>query len=332
MMFLKSMQTAPVLTLAALAVTPAISLAQSSPQTVSIQFAAKVGERPFSCSESYLLGTANTQVMPTDFRLYVSEVALIDADGNAVPLELEQDGQWQYQNVALLDFEDRTGACANGTVETRNQVVGTVPAGGYQGLRFTLGVPFDLNHEDATLAPSPLNLTSLWWNWRGGYKFLRVDLENHTVISDRSSLEAKNGATSHSADKPGGEHPGHPSQPDPGHGDGHSVHGDQTAAPGIAIHIGSTGCQIEGDRQQPTVCSSPNRSDIVLDSFDPSQDVVVVDLAALVADNNLMETAPNTPTGCMSSPDDGDCVGIMGNLGIPFGEASAPEQTVFRAE
>jgi uncharacterized repeat protein (TIGR04052 family) len=55
-----------------------------------------------------------------------------------------------------------------------------VPAPGlggsaYQGVRFKVGVPFELNHADATTAPSPLNLTALFWSWNGGYKFLRVD-------------------------------------------------------------------------------------------------------------------------------------------------------------
>jgi hypothetical protein len=173
--------------LSLLAITPCIGeslLSQTQAaetQPVTLNFEGMVGDQPFSCTESYRLGTAETMAMPTDFRLYVSDVALIDAEGNAVPLTLEQDGKWQYDTVALLDFEDRTGTCANGTPETRTQVVGTVPAGDYQGVQFTVGVPFDLNHDDATLAPSPLNLTSLWWNWRGGYKFLRVDLETHNM-------------------------------------------------------------------------------------------------------------------------------------------------------
>jgi len=66
--------------------------------------------------------------------------------GKSIPVNLTQDGKWQYQNVALLDFENKSGGCANGTVETRNQIVGTIPKGNYQGLQFTLGVPFNLNH------------------------------------------------------------------------------------------------------------------------------------------------------------------------------------------
>ena len=277
-----------------------VSQAQSNSQEVSITFNAKVGEQEFTCGESYSgLGTSQTTVTPTDFRFYISAIALIDANGNAVPLTLEQDGKWQYQDIALLDFEDKSAACANGTVETRNQVVGTVPPGEYRGLKFTLGIPSDLNHEDATLASSPLNLTSLWWNWRGGYKFVRIDLDNQNTAL---------------------KHEQH-------HGQGH----DQAQNQSFLIHIGSTGCQAATD-SQPSSCSNPNRTTVVFDSFDSAQNVVVADLANLVAQTNLEVNQPDTPAGCMSSPDDGDCLTIMHHLGLPFADEPSQGQTFFRVE
>jgi uncharacterized repeat protein (TIGR04052 family) len=104
----------------------------------------------------------------------VHDVELLAGDAT-VPVTLEQDGVWQHENVALLDFEDKVGACANGTTETNVTVRGTVPVASYDGVRFKLGVPFELNHAAAATAPSPLNLTALFWNWQGGYKFLRAD-------------------------------------------------------------------------------------------------------------------------------------------------------------
>jgi len=50
-----------------------------------------------------------------------------------------------------------------------------VPAGDYTGVRFVLGVPFELNHADHVIAPPPLNITSMFWDWNGGYKFFRFD-------------------------------------------------------------------------------------------------------------------------------------------------------------
>lgn len=43
-------------------------------------------------------------------------------------------------------------------------------------LRFTLGVPMDLNHQNPLLASAPLQQTDMHWSWQHGYKFLRLDL------------------------------------------------------------------------------------------------------------------------------------------------------------
>ena len=43
-------------------------------------------------------------------------------------------------------------------------------------LHFTLGVPFTLNHQNPVTQPSPLNEPDMFWTWRNGYKFLRLDM------------------------------------------------------------------------------------------------------------------------------------------------------------
>ena len=44
-------------------------------------------------------------------------------------------------------------------------------------LSFTLAVPFELNHQNPLLQPSPLNLPSMFWSWRSGHKFFRLDMQ-----------------------------------------------------------------------------------------------------------------------------------------------------------
>jgi len=146
---------------------------------VTIRFNAVVGDRPAACGIIYEgLGTQASPVSLNDYRFYVSNVRLINAAGEEVAVELTQDGVWQYNNVALLDFEDGSGLCSGvGTAEMNTRVVGTVPEGEYTGIVFDLGVPFDLNHLDVATAPAPLNLPAMWWNWRGGYKFVRIDMQ-----------------------------------------------------------------------------------------------------------------------------------------------------------
>jgi uncharacterized repeat protein (TIGR04052 family) len=150
--------------------------------SVAIHFAAKVGDQAFRCGQSYPdLGTTKSTFTPSDLRFYISEVRLLRAGGEEVPLELDQDGKWQAENVTLLDFEDKTSLCFNGTPDTNDTIRGRLPSGDYQGIRFTLGVPFALNHKDATLAPSPLNLSTMFWGWNGGYKFLRIDAKTSGI-------------------------------------------------------------------------------------------------------------------------------------------------------
>ncbi len=143
---------------------------------VEINFAAMVGEEPFACGNSYEgIGLSAATMTPSDFRFYVHNVRLITADGREVPVLLDQDGIWQFEDLALLDFEDKQAPCNNGTTQTNSAVRGMVPPGAYNGVRFTLGVPFHLNHQDVAVAESPLVLTSMFWNWQGGYKFIRID-------------------------------------------------------------------------------------------------------------------------------------------------------------
>jgi len=147
-------------------------------QEVALRFKPTVGDKAFACGESYDgIGTTNSKITPTDFRFYVHNVRLIDAAGKETPVALEQDGKWQVDNIALLDFENGSGPCANGTADTNEVIKGMAPAGKYTGVKFTVGVPFERNHAEPAKAPSPLNLTQLFWVWNSGYKFARIEMK-----------------------------------------------------------------------------------------------------------------------------------------------------------
>lgn len=143
-----------------------------------LKFAFKAGSDDVGCGQDYAeLGTEATTTQISDARFYLSNIRLINAAGEEIPFELEQDGLWQHMGIALLDFEDGSNACSEiGTAPKRNVVVGTAPEGEYSGVVFNLGIPSDMNHLDVTAAPSPLNIGALWWNWQYGYKFARIDL------------------------------------------------------------------------------------------------------------------------------------------------------------
>ena len=145
------------------------------PAPLSIPFAVTVGGAPFQCGEPYsALGSLGSEVRFGDLRLYIHQVELLTADGQATPLILEEDGLWQQGDVALLDFED---GCENGTRELNNNIRGEIVPREYTAIRFRIGLPAALNSPETILEErgSPLNQSSMYWTWNSGYKFMRLD-------------------------------------------------------------------------------------------------------------------------------------------------------------
>ena len=105
------------------------------------------------------------------------------------------------------------------------------------------------------------------------------------------------------------------------------------AATGFSIHLGSTDCGEGPPMSAPDApCANGNRPSYKLDTFDPASSVVVFDIGALLAASDITVNQPESASGCMSFPGDGDCDAIMDRLGLPFdGQPSNGQQWV-RAE
>lgn len=145
------------------------------PPFTELRFKAKVGAQPFACGQTYAaLGTSASSYSPADLRFYVSDVKLTLHGDVEVPFVLDANA-YQRGAVALLDFEDATGDCANGTPTTHTTLTGSAPRGHVHQLSFTVGLPFELNHADVSTAAAPLDLSAMFWSWQAGYKFLKVD-------------------------------------------------------------------------------------------------------------------------------------------------------------
>jgi len=268
----------------------ASSTPEDSLVPMTIRFKAMVGAQAFACGTSYQgIGTSKAAITASDFRFYVHDIRLIRANGDTVRAALRSEAPWQDSDVALLDFENGTATCSNGTPETRDAVVVMAPAGTYRGVSFALGVPFNRNHLDVSQAPPPLSLSRLFWSWTGGYKFMRVDMR--------------------------------------------ATAGDSAATPWV-IHLGSTGCSPAANATTPVAnCTNPNRARVALAGFDPSQDVVTADLAAMLARTDVRKNQPQTAAGCMSADSDSDCGGLFAALGLPHASSTgADSPKFFRAE
>jgi uncharacterized repeat protein (TIGR04052 family) len=168
-----------------IALATAFTLAGAAPapaQHVTLRFAATAGEVPVACEARISgIGSRAATIVPEDLRFYVSDVRLVAADGAETTLALDDDHAWQSQGVALLSW------CADGRADLHDSVSGTVPPGDYRGVRFSLGIPDRLNHADATIAQAPLNVTGMFWSWRDGYKFLRLEMRTFDANGARPS-------------------------------------------------------------------------------------------------------------------------------------------------
>lgn len=175
-----------------LVVLGAIASANSGSAVNSIQFKAVTkngsevkcgtkltGVNSISGSEAFYL---------RDLRFFVSSIQLTKDDGTKVDFSLKKDDVWQTEKVALIDLEDQTGDCSVGTPEMNVKLLGSAPAGNYKEISFDLGVPAEINHLDTTTQPAPMNVNAMYWNWRGGYKFLKLEFLSKDGSGSTSSV------------------------------------------------------------------------------------------------------------------------------------------------
>ncbi len=130
-------------------------------------------------TEPLLMGSERTlpngaTFKTTKARMYLSEVALIAENGERVAAELvDEGGDRLPYGLTLVDLE---------RPESMNLHV-QAPAGSYQGLAVSVGVPStcsgsgaQLNHTDASAMEPPLDVDSdMYWSWDPGYTFLKFE-------------------------------------------------------------------------------------------------------------------------------------------------------------
>lgn len=213
-------------------------------EAIEIAFEARVADLPFACGQDYGgLGSDAATGTPQDFRFYVHDVRLVTDAGAEHPVDLADDGVYQGGGVAMLDFEDGTGACTNGTAELHTTLKGTVRAqprhgeageSPYSEIRFKIGVPTEQNHADLTTLPAPLNDTTMSWSWNAGHIFFAA----WGVFGGDAPFD-------------------------------------------LGVHVGSTGCEGDAMTGEVVSCSKQNLPEIALAGFDHDTSTIVVDWGAL---------------------------------------------------
>jgi uncharacterized repeat protein (TIGR04052 family) len=146
---------------------------------VSVNFQPMYGDSPLDCSSSFMHKNAEEaksvsqqkwQYQQLQFFLYGVEIKYVNSGWQPWSMTTNS---FQSDNVALLGE-----VCGENNTQ-RNWQLELAPLNNFVDateIRFTLGVPFSLNHLNPLTQASPLNIPSMFWGWRGGHKFMRVEL------------------------------------------------------------------------------------------------------------------------------------------------------------
>ncbi|ATQ69594.1 MbnP family copper-binding protein [Methylosinus trichosporium] len=268
--------------------------ASGKTQPVAISFALMAGGKEVGCGAPLAdLGSGHLSGKLQEARLYVHGFALIDAKGERTPIALTQN-EWQYADVALIDFKDARGgnaACTPGNPAKNNVVTGVAPQGAYVGLEFSVGAPVEsmvdgksvsINHSNVETAPAPLDISGMAWNWQAGRRFVTIE-----VIPPAPVI------------KP-----------------------DGSKSRTWMVHLGSTGCKGNPASGEIVSCARENRFPVRLDRFDAKTQRVELDLTKLLEGSDISVDRGGA-VGCMAALDDPDCPPVFAALGLNLGD-SAP--------
>ena len=260
---------------------------ETGPRQVSIEFAAKAGQVPVDCATPIAaLGSSALRTELSDLRFYVSEVELIAVDGSTARVTLD-DNEWQHPaaGVTLIDLEDGTGACAlRGTPGMNEVVEGTVPAGDYRGVRFTLGVPSEFNHTDTVVEAAPLDIQAMAWSWQAGRKYIKIEVDPLGGVTRPADPTANPPIT-------------------------------EGFSPRWNLHLGATGCTGNPVSGETVSCASSNRVELRFDNFDADAQRFVLDLQSLLLTSDL-SVDYGGPYGCMSGKTDPECPAVFERMGL----------------
>jgi uncharacterized repeat protein (TIGR04052 family) len=263
-------------------------------QEVSIRFALTAGGKEVGCGAPLAdLGSGRLAGKLHEARLYVYGFALIDAKGGRTPLALAQN-DWQYADVALVDFKDARGGnapCSASNPAKNTTITGTVPHGRYVGLAFSVGAPVEsmvdgkpvsINHSNVETAPPPLDIAGMAWNWQAGRRFVTLEVVPPAPV----------------------------------------VKADGSKSRTFMVHLGSTGCKGNPATGEIVSCAHENRFSVAFDRFDPKTQRVELDLTKLLEGSDITVDKGGA-VGCMAALDDPECPAVFRALGLNLAD-SAP--------
>jgi hypothetical protein len=140
-------------------------------ETVELIIIPYAGEKPLYMDSLYQ-SPAGQIYSVKKLSFFINDIALSGSSGKeyAVKSENNQTG------VFLLNFTKPDFDAGYGIQSCK--IFFKAKPGDYSDIRFTFGVPRELNHSDPAVAPSPLNLAQaaeMYWEWNSGYIFFLAE-------------------------------------------------------------------------------------------------------------------------------------------------------------
>lgn len=168
---------------------------RTSGAVVELDVGLALGGAPVAFGEPNAIPGGGT-LLPLNVRFYVSEVALIPAAGDPIPVDIVgTDGKPVSFGIQLVNAED--------SESLRLRLL--APTGSYAGVSFTLGIS-DACNRGSDSRKAPLSSASqMTWPHTGGYLFLRYEA---MVTAGQGATTTDGGAGAAPGSPPGAIHVG----------------------------------------------------------------------------------------------------------------------------
>ena len=241
----------------------AVASATVESTTGEINFGAVAGSVSVACGTPLSsLSEASESANLQDLRFYVSNIKLIDSTGKEVAITVPN-SDWSYtsgsDSVTLIDLEDATGSCSSAT-QSGTPTMNTKVA--FSAPKNTyVGIKFTVgvpsSLNHSNVAVAPKPLDNLAMSWTWASGRKFVKLE---------LAEINNGWV-------------------------------ETAVNNTYFyHLGSLGCTGNPIVGETVNCTTPNRTDFILSSFDFNTQRIVLDLKLLLEHNTSLGAATSSHT------------------------------------
>jgi len=146
--------------------------AENNKITFQVQFSGK----NIHCESTFPLSvTTKAMWQYTQLQFFISNIELKNTQGGWYKPALIK-SPYQSHDIALLGEH-----CNKANKSKRNwslNFANKVNIKAANAIRFTLGIPFRLNHLNPLTQESPLNVPSMFWGWQQGHKFLRLEMSS----------------------------------------------------------------------------------------------------------------------------------------------------------